>query len=127
MVRRHCAGSEAGAPVERGLLLPVSVGGRLGCAGREGGPWSPFWLKLRLTREALSNGAVFVELIGVLFRRLYNEIEAHIYLKGSGMSSRSLLPCHLLSLMLEHSWLVYIWSRPVATRSERSLPGSPCW
>ena len=34
--RQHCAGSEAGAPVERGLLLPVSVGGRLGCAGGEG-------------------------------------------------------------------------------------------
>ena len=48
-----------------------------------------------LTREALSNGAVFVEPIGVLFRRFYNEIEARSYLKGSGMSSRSLLPCHL--------------------------------
>ena len=80
-----------------------------------------------LTREAVSNGAVFVELIGVLFRRSHNEIEAHIYLKGFSMSSRSLLPCHLLSLLLEHSWLVYIWCRPVATRSDHSLPGGPCW
>ena len=48
-----------------------------------------------LTREALSNGAVSMEPIGVLFRRFYNEIEARSYLKGSGMSSLSLLLCHL--------------------------------
>ena len=46
-----------------------------------------------------------MELIDVLFRKFRNEIEAHIYLKGSGMSRRSLIPGHLLCPTRSTCWL----------------------
>ena len=46
-----------------------------------------------------------LELIDVLCREFRDEIEAHIYSKGSGMSSRSLLPCHLLCSTRSTCWL----------------------